>query len=215
MMEESYYDRTRQSYWFAKYGIEPQWRGPGARDVDGFVHDEVVRQGHDTTSKWDGGRRIKWMRHAWEYAQEHADRTPDIGDILLLGSMVEPEENTTAGFRTMNVFIGERTGAAPSLVPRFMAHLVLRADAAIENRAAVTHEGKALLDEYDRTRDDPESFPRLVRRVETPDDWYLAYEWIHPFGDGNGRSGKILHNWLLGTLDDPALVRDWFGGGNP
>lgn len=45
--------------------------------------------------------------------------------------------------------------------------------------------------------------------------WLRVNPSIHPFYDGNGRTGKILHNWLLGTLDDPVLVYDYFGGGNP
>ena len=49
----------------------------------------------------------------------------------------------------------------------------------------------------------------------TADEFYLEFEMIHPFGDGNGRTGKVLHNWLLGTLDKPVLVTDYFGGGNP
>lgn len=64
--------------------------------------------------------------------------------------------------------------------------------------------------------------PRLVAQLVdlgwpelTPDQWYLEFERIHPFADGNGRVGKILHNWLSGTLEDPVLVQDFFGGGKP
>ena len=49
----------------------------------------------------------------------------------------------------------------------------------------------------------------------TADDAYLEFQRIHPFVDGNGRVGKILHNWLNDTLHDPILVKDYFGGGNP
>lgn len=49
----------------------------------------------------------------------------------------------------------------------------------------------------------------------TPDEFYVEFQKIHPFVDGNGRTGKILHNWLLGTLDNPELIKDYFGGGNP
>lgn len=33
--------------------------------------------------------------------------------------------------------------------------------------------------------------------------WFKDFEDIHPFVDGNGRTGSILYNWLLGTLDKP------------
>jgi len=49
----------------------------------------------------------------------------------------------------------------------------------------------------------------------TPDEAYLEFEKIHPFVDGNGRVGKVIHNWLNKTLDEPVLVQDFFGHGIP
>lgn len=48
-----------------------------------------------------------------------------------------------------------------------------------------------------------------------PDEAYVKFEMIHPFLDGNGRTGKIIHNFLCGTLEGPVLVKDYFGGGLP
>jgi Fic family protein len=49
----------------------------------------------------------------------------------------------------------------------------------------------------------------------TPDVAYLHFEKIHPFRDGNGRTGKILLNYLNGTLDAPVMPSNWFGVSNP
>lgn len=55
----------------------------------------------------------------------------------------------------------------------------------------------------------------LVRDGLTPAEFYREFEEIHPFFDGNGRTGKILLNWLNGTLDDPVMPPNFFNCSNP
>lgn len=59
--------------------------------------------------------------------------------------------------------------------------------------------------------------PRLVAQLcaigdsLTADEWTKEFLWIHPFSDGNGRTGWILYNILSGTMDNPVPLPKFFG----
>lgn len=63
----------------------------------------------------------------------------------------------------------------------------------------------------------PQELDRLMKRwheniyVMTPEEAYKEFELIHPFLDGNGRVGKIIYNYLKGTMDNPVLPPNFFG----
>jgi hypothetical protein len=61
----------------------------------------------------------------------------------------------------------------------------------------------------------PYEVPGLLEKLwedieyQSPMDFYKRFEMIHPFRDGNGRTGKILLNWLNRTLlKDPIFPPD-------
>ena len=62
-----------------------------------------------------------------------------------------------------------------------------------------------------------EIVPRLERLLSLWDNLeplalYREFELIHPFIDGNGRTGKILLNWRNGTLLAPVFPPQDFWG---
>lgn len=54
-----------------------------------------------------------------------------------------------------------------------------------------------------------------MQRKWEPDKLYKEFEEIHPFGDGNGRTGKIIFNWVNGTLEDPQWPHNFWDISNP
>lgn len=160
-----------------------------------FIRDEVRRQGHNIEIWADGGIRVMWMLMAWANAlakYKTGKTKPTIADMIELGQLVEPIVNKN-GERTVSLRVGTRMCPSPEDVPG----LITRLWGHIQTVRATT------------------GLTKPIGSPMTADDFYVEFEMIHPFTDGNGRVGKILHNWLLGTLEDPVLVADYFGGGNP
>lgn len=157
-----------------------------------YCAEECERQGSGELSVYN-------MCNAWDYAQavKKSKALPnlqvDLNLIEHLGVLVEPKKNKN-GFRTIPIYVGngfELIETAPwERVPDLLTLLLL------------SYYGNDLVPFH------PES-----KTVE--DEFYYEYENIHPFVDGNGRTGKIIYNYLKRTLDKPIMPPNFFGISNP
>lgn len=171
-----------------------------------FCAEECKRQRSGELSVYD-------MVVAWNYAisfdkQEgmpDSYKHPNISSAFIeyIGRLVEPIDNKK-GFRTVPVGVGDGTPfgwiekAKFPEIPRLLEHLLNAYYSGI----------------LDPKADDGWYGINPVS-VTAEDEFYFQYEEIHPFLDGNGRSGKIFYNYLKGTLDNPVLPPNFWGGSNP
>lgn len=145
-----------------------------------------------------GELSVGWMTDAWIYAQEMSQEPnpddefwslrptlPTLADVMNIGKLVEPNVNYN-GFRKVDVRVGWDVKMDWENVPRAM-------DALMESLTA-----------------EPYKREGITVPVMTPDKFFKEYEEVHPFRDGNGRSGVILYNWLNRTLDAPIWAPNYW-----
>jgi len=173
-----------------------------------YCAEECKRQHSGEMSVYD-------MVNAWSFVRERQLEDWDYNYKLTtpfieaIGKLVEPIDNAK-GFRTIPIGVTDGFGgwiekAQWQEVPRLVTLLL-----------ESYYEG-TLYDPEDANyyggREAPTGVMPLAKSAE--DQFYYEYENIHPFVDGNGRSGKILYNYLLGTLDNPQMPPNFWGGSNP
>jgi hypothetical protein len=58
----------------------------------------------------------------------------------------------------------------------------------------------------------PDHLDRLIEAQGrlSPGLWFREYEEVHPFRDGNGRTGSILYNVLNGTMGQPVAPPNYW-----
>lgn len=194
--ELSVYDRARDASIDGDF-----WEGFDTRQLNviKYCAEECKRQRSGEMSVYD-------MVNAWNWAWEvNAQRGmpdeyqhPNISNAFIehLGKMIEPIDNKN-GFRTIPIGITDGFNwiekARWERIPELLT---------------------ILLDGYYSPNSEPPIFSNPLSKT-AEDQFYYEYENIHPFRDGNGRSGKILYNYLCGTLDNPIMPPNFWNVSNP
>ena len=98
--------------------------------------------------------------------------------IKKLNETINRDIKDTEGYRTVQVFIrgSEHIPPAPEKIPNLMTYFV-----------------------YNYNHDEEDIFTKIAR-------YHIEFEKIHPFEDGNGRTGRLLLNYGLLKNDIPPVV---------
>lgn len=130
----------------------------------------------------DGLERVGWMLNAWAETIRCNDVPLNIDIVQRLGMQVEPDKNRM-GFRPGAVRVG--TSKCPP-----------------------AHEVVPLLNAWLSTLPSPGVILSWAEALGV----YLNFELIHPFNDGNGRTGKLILARISGRLLSPDFPPSDFWG---
>lgn len=124
---------------------------------------------------------------AWDYIMNI--NTMEVEDVLEVHRrlMENLDERIAGQFRSVAVYVGGREGAKYYAVPAMIEHWVEKLNEGIRKANSSRHMTEAEKD-------------ALAKEA------HIRFEHIHPFEDGNGRSGRILMNWHRLQLGLPLLI---------
>lgn len=175
---------------------------PEQLSVIKYCTEECIRQQSGMASVYN-------MINAWDHADWQRDENDkpkriDSEFVQRIGMLVEPEENS-GGFRTHKIGITDPN--APFGVR----------DIGSDWKEIRRHIETLLASYYESGigKIDAKTNGWHEMSVTPEDQFYLLFEGIHPFGDGNGRTGKILYNYLLDSMDNPKMPPNFWDISNP
>ena len=119
------------------------------------------------------------LKYALSYLLEHCDEPLSQDFIKHIGIQINHNINEIDGYRRVPVFIqgAQHIPPAPGMVPNLMMQFIYN------------YEHTVFSSPYERAA-----------------QAHIEFERIHPFSDGNGRTGRILINYEMLRNDLPPIV---------
>lgn|SRR5574343_373659 len=146
---------------------------------------DFLRESNNIENEWDD-LSLQQAIFAWDYLMGEKQLTPSVilkvhKLLMLHQDTVRPDQ--TGYFRREPVWIAGREGKPWFVVPELITNWCKSVE--------------AFMSKVDVEKEDAESAIK---------EHHLTYERIHPFADGNGRTGRIFLNWERVKLGLPVLV---------
>jgi Fic family protein len=146
-----------------------------------IVH--MLQESNAIEDVWDFDS-LQQAVYAWEYCAGQSQLTPSVilktHKILMLHQPLQPNEK--GYWRKVDVSIGYRQGTPYAYVPAKIQHWC-------DEVTAIQLETNT-----------PQRYSIKSIRL------HVDYEIIHPFVDGNGRTGRIFMNWFRLAVGLPVMV---------
>lgn len=130
---------------------------------------------------------LEQARHAWRYLKRQNKLSIGVilktHKILMLHQNLYPNEK--GYFRRVPVWVGGKEGVSFEKISEEISHWIMNVNDLIKNGK---NENSIFLEETIKTQ-------------------HINYERIHPFVDGNGRTGRMFMNWTrLKCCNLPLLI---------
>ena len=131
---------------------------------------------------------LQQAQYAWEYLlNENVLSNSVVTKTHKILMLHQPLFGYQRGyFREEQVWVGNREGKPWKEVPGLIEHWCMNVNDLINNRST--------------EKDSSEFLERVIR------EQHVSYEKIHPFVDGNGRTGRMFLNWTRVQIGLPILV---------
>lgn len=152
-----------------------------------LTYEEItfLRESNNIEGVWDD-LSLQQAIHAWEYLKKQRKLTPHVvlktHKILMLHQNLMPDEK--GYFRKVRVWVGGREGYPHWQVPMEVENWCDAMNASVKSKYV----------------------QEIEHKQGTVVAMHVLYEKIHPFVDGNGRTGRMFMNWHLKQFKLPYKI---------